>query len=73
MYAAYNWRPRDLQHVAWQLVGLVSIFAWTALLCVLMFFTLKKLNVFRVPFEYEVKGQCIIDNANIGKTCRCIF
>jgi len=44
------------QCLAWQLVGLVSIFAWSAILSFIMFFTLKKMRILRVPFEYEIKG-----------------
>ncbi|KAL5006721.1 hypothetical protein ScPMuIL_015527 [Solemya velum] len=43
-------------HLAWQLVGMVSVTLWTGLICLIMFMTLKKIGYLRVPFDYELKG-----------------
>jgi ammonia channel protein AmtB len=45
-----------LQTLVWQLTGLLTIIVWTAALCFVMFFTLKKFHILRVPFEAEMKG-----------------
>ncbi|OWF37328.1 putative ammonium transporter 1 isoform X2 [Mizuhopecten yessoensis] len=52
----YHWDTRSGLYLAWQLVGVLAIVAWGGILCVLMFFILKKLNLLRVSFEYEMKG-----------------
>ncbi|KAK3591878.1 hypothetical protein CHS0354_005081 [Potamilus streckersoni] len=52
----FKWNKRSGYHLAWQLAGMASIFAWTSSLCFIMFFTLRKLGILRVSFEYEIKG-----------------
>ncbi|XP_052799363.1 putative ammonium transporter 1 [Mya arenaria] len=52
----YHWDMKSGYYLAWQVAGLAAIFSWAAVLSLIMFFSLKKLNIFRVPFEYEVKG-----------------
>lgn len=45
------------QTLVWQITSLVAIIAWTGALCFVMFFLLKKFNLLRVSFEWEVKGS----------------
>lgn len=45
------------QQLAWQLAGVSSIIAWTAVLSFVMFFTLKKVHLLRVGFQLETKGK----------------
>ncbi|KAH3883459.1 hypothetical protein DPMN_007416 [Dreissena polymorpha] len=52
----YHWNLKSAYHLAWQLAGGASIFAWVATLSFILFFSLKKLHILRVPFEYELKG-----------------
>ena len=40
----------------WNLVGLVAIITWTAVLCFIMFFSLKQMKMLRVETEHEFKG-----------------
>ncbi|KAJ8306768.1 hypothetical protein KUTeg_015680, partial [Tegillarca granosa] len=52
----YNWDKRSGLVLLWQLAGIGAIAAWTAVTCLIMFYTLKKLRLLRVPFAYEYKG-----------------
>ncbi|XP_060559025.1 putative ammonium transporter 1 [Ruditapes philippinarum] len=47
---------RSAYHLGWQLAGLCAIFVWSAILSIILFFTLKKTKMLRVSFEYEMKG-----------------
>ena len=45
------------QQLAWQLLGITVIVAWTGVTCGIMFVCLRLAGVLRVPFEYEIKGN----------------
>ncbi|KAK6191639.1 hypothetical protein SNE40_003278 [Patella caerulea] len=52
----YNWDQASGMALAWQLCGLVTITAWTAVTSVLMFGILKLTGLLRVAPELEAKG-----------------
>ncbi|XP_011442564.3 putative ammonium transporter 1 [Magallana gigas] len=52
----YKWNAEAALTLVWQITSLVAIIAWTGALCFVMFFLLKKFNLLRVSFEWEVKG-----------------
>ncbi|KAK3756579.1 hypothetical protein RRG08_045094 [Elysia crispata] len=52
----YNWDKASGLFLGWQIIGLVSIIAWTAVLCTIMFGSLRLLGIFRVSEEIERKG-----------------
>ncbi|XP_076114294.1 putative ammonium transporter 1 isoform X1 [Mytilus galloprovincialis] len=52
----YHWDKRSALQLAWQLAGLSAIITWTATLSFVMFYTLKKVSLLRVSFEFEMKG-----------------
>jgi len=52
----FHWNSRSGLVLAWQLAGLAVITAWTGVLSLLLFGTLRLLKVLRVPEEIEIKG-----------------
>ncbi|KAK3102396.1 hypothetical protein FSP39_011122 [Pinctada imbricata] len=52
----YHWNADSGLQLAWQLVGLLTIIVWTAVLSFIMFYILKKFDLLRVPFILEMKG-----------------
>ncbi|CAG5124631.1 unnamed protein product [Candidula unifasciata] len=51
-----SWNMLSALLLAWQLVGLISIVAWTAAMSSLVFGTLKLTGTFRVSADMEIKG-----------------
>ena len=43
--------------LGWNIVGLLAIIAWTAVLCFVMFYSLKQVDMLRVQAEHEFKGK----------------
>lgn len=48
--------------LAWNVIGLIAIIAWTFIWAFTMFFVLKKFDLLRVMAADEFKGKCIFIN-----------
>ncbi len=46
----------NLEQLYVQLIGAVSAFVWAFLMGLMLFFIMKKLNILRVPPDYEIRG-----------------
>lgn len=51
------------KQLGYQILGIISIFAWVSIWVVPFFLTMKKLNLLRVPKEIEIVG---LDIAELG-------
>ncbi|XP_072032959.1 putative ammonium transporter 1 [Amphiura filiformis] len=51
-----NWNNASGVQLGWNLVGAVAIFAWTGVLCLIMFSLLQYFGMLRVSKELELKG-----------------
>ena len=52
-----TWSEAAFLGFAWNLIGLAAITLWTTVLCFLMFFGLKSIDMLRVETEHEFKGE----------------
>lgn len=43
--------------LAWNIIGLLAIIAWTGINCFFIFWSLKKVNMLRVDTDQEFKGN----------------
>ena len=50
-------------YLGWQVLGMICIVAWVALISLLYFFVMKKLGLLRVPLLEEIIG---LDHAEMG-------
>ncbi len=75
-----TWSSESFRGLGWNIVGLCAITVWTTVLCLFMFYTLKRLDMLRVEAEHEFKGErtffrflpaAIAVRSSNGPSCCC--
>ena len=56
-HSVLNYPFHALNGLAWNIIGLIAIIAWTGVTCFIMFSILAKLKMLRVETEQEFKGK----------------
>ena len=58
----YDWDELAFKKLGWNLVGAITISAWSLFWGLVIFMTLKLFKILRVPRDIEIKGKLIILN-----------